>query len=72
MPHLPFEDWGFLHVQTEVFYHGTVKQGYKVCNDDSGKEDKSCSDKYKLDVDVLDHLSYFDIDYAGIVLACQA
>ena len=72
MPHLPFEDWGFLHLQTEIFYHGKVKDGFKVCNDESGKEDKTCCDKYLADLDVLDHVSYMDIDYTEIVLACQA
>jgi hypothetical protein len=43
VPHLPFEDWGFLHVNTEVFYKGSKKEGFQVCNDATG-EDKRCSD----------------------------
>ena len=70
VPHLPLEDWGFLHVNTEVFYKGRVKDGHVICNDVTG-EDKSCSDRYLTDVDVFDHLSYFDIDYTGIITACQ-
>jgi hypothetical protein len=70
VPHLPLEDWGFIHVPTEVFYAGSVKQGFKVCNDATA-EDKTCSDKYKADVDIPDHISYYDIDFAGIILACQ-
>jgi hypothetical protein len=70
VPHLPKEDWGFLHVNTEVFYKGTVKQGGYICHDESG-EDKNCSNQYLLDVNVLDHTSYYDIDFAGIIVACQ-
>jgi hypothetical protein len=70
VPHLPLEDWGFLHVNTEVFYKGNVKAGPYVCNDKSG-EDKKCSDTYRLDTDVLDHVTYYDIDFSGIILACQ-
>lgn len=33
VPHLPPKDWGFVHLQTEVFYAGKVKDGYKICND---------------------------------------
>lgn len=36
VPHLPFENWGFLHLNTEVFYKGSVKEGGYVCHDDSG------------------------------------
>jgi hypothetical protein len=71
VPHLPFEDWGFLHVNTEVFYKGKVSEGGVVCNDAAG-EDKKCSDKNRLDTNTLDHVSYYDIDFTGIVLACQA
>lgn len=70
VPHLPFEDWGFLHVNTEVFYKGSKKEGGYICNDASG-EDKKCCDTYRLDTDRLDHLSYYDIDFTGIVLSCQ-
>ena len=31
--HLPPEDLGFRHIQTEIFYQGSVSQGYKICND---------------------------------------
>lgn len=70
VPHLPLEDWGFLHLNTEIFYHGLKKSGFLTCKDDSG-EDKNCSDKYKTDTDVLDHVSYYDIDFSGIILLCQ-
>lgn len=70
VPHLPPAVWGFEHIQTEIFYEADTKKGYKICNDASG-EDKTCSDKYKTDVDVLDHLTYYDIDFTANVLGCQ-
>lgn len=36
VPHLPFQDWGFVHVNTEVFYEGKVSDNYVVCNDAAG------------------------------------
>jgi hypothetical protein len=70
VPHLPFQDWGFHHVNTEIFYASKVSDGYVVCKDASG-EDKTCSDKFKLDTSTLDHVSYYGIDFTAIVLACQ-
>lgn len=70
VPHLPFQDWGFKHVNTEVFYKGKVSAGYVVCND-AQAEDKSCSDQYKLDTSTLDHVFYYGIDFTAIVLPCQ-
>lgn len=71
VPHLPFQDWGFLHVNTEIYYKGKVSQGFSTCNDAAG-EDKKCSDQNRLDTNVLDHVTYYDIDFTSIVLACQA
>lgn len=56
----------------EIFYSSTIKAGYITCNDNSTKEDNNCSDKYKNDAMVLDHLTYYDIDYTGVVLECQS
>lgn len=42
-----------------------------TCNDSGAKEDGSCSDKYKADVMVTDHLTYYDIDFAATILTCQ-
>ena len=42
---------------------------YKICND-SG-EDPTCSDKFLVDLDVLNHLNYLDYDYLTLVLSCQ-
>jgi pimeloyl-ACP methyl ester carboxylesterase len=70
VPHLPNLDWGFQHIGTEVFYKGSLKEGGRVCSD-GGSEDKSCSDQYWVDLDVTDHLSYFDLDFTGTILTCQ-
>lgn len=70
VPHLPPKDWAFEHIQTEVFYEGSLKKGYKVCNDENG-EDNNCSNKYLIDGDVLDHVTYYDIDFSAVVVACQ-
>ena len=33
VPHLPPENFGFLHSPGEIFYKSSVKNGYKVCSD---------------------------------------
>jgi len=58
VPHLPPEMLGFRHTPIEVFYKGSVKDGYQVC--DGSGEDKSCSDKAFFDMKISDHLSYMD------------
>jgi hypothetical protein len=40
-----------------------MKQGYKVCLDEQ-EEDKQCSDKYNVDLDVFDHTTYFDYNFS--------
>jgi hypothetical protein len=70
VPHLPMKDWGFLHLNNEVFYKGTLKAGPHMCKD-ATDEDKNCSNQYLVDVNILDHISYYDIDFTGIMLACQ-
>lgn len=71
VPHLPPSDFGFTHNPHEIFYRAFVREGYVTCNDSGSKEDPNCSDKYKLDVMVTDHISYYDIDFAGIIITCQ-
>ena len=68
VPHLPFELWGFHHLNTEVFYNKD-NSFCQVCSD-SG-EDKECSNKYMEDTNVLDHLTYMGEDYTTEVLRCQ-
>jgi len=71
VPHLPLHDWGFNHISHEIFYKGKKTDGYVSCSDTNVKEDSNCSDKNKMDVNVLDHCTYYDIDFTGIVMACQ-
>jgi hypothetical protein len=71
VPHLPLKEWGFLHVPHEIYYPGKVAQGYTTCTDSSTKEDPNCADKNKVDTNTTDHITYYDIDFAGIVLECQ-
>jgi hypothetical protein len=68
--HLPPKSFGFKHVQTEVFYPGTVDKGYVICND-LKDEDPKCSDQYLADVSVDDHLSYYGFDFSTTILGCQ-
>ena len=67
--HLPPETLEFRHIQTEIFYQGSVSQGYKLCNDQNA-EDKNCSDQYTFDTNYIDHGTYYDIDFSGIILTC--
>ncbi len=67
VPHLALEAMGFKHPVREVFYTGKSK--YKLCST-TDSEDKTCCDKYALDVNVLDHLSYLGFDFAVDILAC--
>lgn len=71
VPHLPLHEWLFNHVVHEFFYPGATKNGFVECKDTTVKEDPSCSEKNKIDVNVLDHVQYYDIDFTGIVLGCQ-
>jgi hypothetical protein len=69
VPHLPPEDFGFWHVVTEVFYPHNPNTTYQICNP-SG-EDPNCSDKYLVDVNVLDHLDYMGFDITENYLSCK-
>lgn len=48
--------WGFHHLAIEVFYvHSSKpKKEHMICN--LTGEDPDCSDKYALDLNVLDHV----------------
>ena len=41
---------------------------FKICND-SG-EDPTCSDKFLVDLDVVNHLNYMKYDYLVLITAC--
>lgn len=49
VPHLPFKDWGFRHLTTEIFYD-EPSNNYKVCS--SSGEDPTCSNQYWLDANL--------------------
>lgn len=66
VPHLPTSSMGFKHMPYEAFYvHDSKDMQY--CNFDG--EDKSCSDQYKADVNVLDHASYMDVEFTDTYLS---
>ena len=65
VPHLPLQSMGFRHNPTEVFYDRRQKS-YKIC--DGSGEDKSCSDKYLLPLNVVNHLNYLGFDFTTYVL----
>ena len=69
VPHLPPSDWGFRHLTTEVFYN-ELNTSYKVCSS-TNSEDPLCSNQYLIDGNILDHLTYFGIDYNKQTLLCQ-
>ena len=48
---------GFDHISTEVFYTENSTQ-YTIC--DGSGEDHLCSDKFAIDANILDHLTYLN------------
>jgi len=60
VPHLPEELFGFVHIPHELWFTSSSK--YKLCNDEDGKEDDSCSDSCSpfSCTSVSDHLNYLD------------
>lgn len=71
VPHSPSPVLGFHQVAHEVFYKAGLNSGYFDCNDDGSREDPNCSNKFIANVVITDHLSYYDIDFSGIILGCQ-
>jgi len=72
VPHLPMEDMifsHFHHVSTEVFYPGSSSGSFKIC--DGSGEDKSCSDQYIADIDLIDHTQYVGFDMISNYLYCK-
>ena len=65
VPHLPLFDWGFRHLDTEIFY---ADSNYIICNKG---EDPNCSNKYQVDINVLDHLAYMGKSMIGFYLECK-
>lgn len=66
VPHLPFEKWGFIHIDTEVFYN-EASSSYRICQKG---EDENCSNG-QLDLNVLDHLNYMGQDITLYMIKCQ-
>lgn len=62
VPHLPLEAMGFAHPAQEIWYNEDQSR-YTTCSATDG-EDPSCSDSVPLDIDVIDHLSYMQLDIA--------
>ena len=60
VPHLPEELFGFVHIPHELWFTSSSK--YKLCNDEDGKEDDSCSNSCSpfSCTSVSDHLNYLD------------
>jgi hypothetical protein len=73
VPHLPPQTLAFQpffhHPTTEVYYGQLDSTGpYKVCAD---AEDKSCSNKNLVDVDLLMHLNYVGFDFISNYIGCK-
>jgi hypothetical protein len=73
VPHLPPNDLlgkpFFQHPTTEVFYQERDSTGsYKICE---GQEDPTCSDKFLVDINLLNHLHYVGFDFISNYLACK-
>ena len=68
VPHLPLQSMGFHHFPYEIFY---VKDyaDYTKCSADG--EDPDCSNKYEVDLDVLNHLHYLDFDFTVNFANCE-
>lgn len=65
VPHLALTSMGYKHHNTEVYYEYffIIKpryESYKICNDDG--EDKTCANKNIANLNVHDHVHYFDLD----------
>jgi len=58
VPHVPFEDWGYIHVPNEIW---EVEENgvptFKVCSD-ADAEDPTCSDSNWVDLEIEDHKTY--------------
>jgi Lipase (class 3) len=67
VPHLPPKSFGFHHVAIEVFYSKGF-ESYVIC--DGTGEDRTCSDRFDLPDDILDHLFYY-ISITSYYLKCK-
>eukprot|EP00462_Mataza_sp_D1_P011641 CAMPEP_0175150502 /NCGR_PEP_ID=MMETSP0087-20121206/17927_1 /TAXON_ID=136419 /ORGANISM="Unknown Unknown, Strain D1" /LENGTH=284 /DNA_ID=CAMNT_0016436497 /DNA_START=35 /DNA_END=889 /DNA_ORIENTATION=- len=67
VPHLPWEDAGFHHPPTEVYYDEPNAE-YRVC--DGSGEDPRCADQFDVTLDVFDHLTYLNFSFTENYLGC--
>ena len=73
VPHLPPQKLlgkaFFHHPNTEVYYEQFDSLGeYKVCEEE---EQKDCSNKNLVDINLLMHLNYVGFDFIGNYLGCK-
>lgn len=62
VPHMPEELLGYLHISNEIWYNEDNSQ-YKICNNFTGEEDKTCSDSCSPIhcTSISDHLNYLNV-----------
>ena len=61
VPKLPFREFGYLHVQQEVFYDNDGNTTWVECKDSATAEDPTCSDARPLSLNIGDHLMYLGV-----------
>lgn len=66
VPHLPLENMGFYHINTEVYYDAD-SSSYHICQ---AGEDPNCSNA-RADLWLPDHLNYMNKDMSIYQLECQ-
>ncbi|KRX00063.1 hypothetical protein PPERSA_07260 [Pseudocohnilembus persalinus] len=71
VPHVPPKSFGFFHPAQEIFYDKSSdpSKSHTLCSTTNG-EDPTCSDKYKLDTNVVDHVFYEGWDYVYNIGLC--
>lgn len=65
VPHLPLENMGFYHINTEVYYNRD-SSGFTICRQG---EDSTCSNSH-LDLNLPDHLDYMNKDVTPYMIEC--
>lgn len=68
VPQVPFQSMGFHHYAYEVFYFEDYSK-YTVCS--ANGEDSNCSNKYAINVNVIDHLHYLGFNFDTNFLNCE-
>ena len=66
VPHVPLASMGFLHIDHEIFEHGTGEGSFYTCTP-TANEDPKCSAQYKstwllhIESDISQHLTYMGL-----------